>query len=201
MSIDLNKKVLLFLVWVRSIYLDNFCEFTYTFCMSNLYSEIFKLKQELRKGWIERNVCCNNRVESDAEHIFSCSILALEIMEKERLNLDKLKVLKMLLYHELGEIDYGDHTPQEHISKEEKHQKEKVCLERISKECKNPEILKLWLEFEERKTPESIFVYEMDKLDAIVQSKIYAQKCNKPQVFEEFYNNNKLIAKKYKKYI
>lgn len=172
--------------------------------MSNLYNEIFKLKQELRKGWIEEGQRCifeKDRVESDAEHIFSCSILALEIMEKESLNLDKLKVLKMILYHELGEIDYGDHTPKEYISKEEKHHKEKACLERISKKCKNPEILEIWLEFEERITPESIFAYEMDKLDTIIQSKIYAQKSNTPEVFKKFYNYSREIAEKYKKYI
>lgn len=197
----LNKKTLLFYCLSKLFLLDNFYEYTYNCYMSKLYNEIYKLKQELRRGWLEINVHENNRVESDAEHIFSCCMLALEIMEKEKLNLDKLKVLKMILYHELGEIDYGDHTPQEKISKQEKHEKEKACIKRISKECKNPEILKLWLEFEERKTPEAIFAYEMDKLDAIVQSKVYAQKCNKPQVFEEFYNNNKPIAQKYKKYI
>ena len=41
--------------------------------MSNLYNEIFKLKQELRKGWIEEGQRCileKDRLESDAEHIF-----------------------------------------------------------------------------------------------------------------------------------
>ncbi len=169
--------------------------------MSNLYNEIFKLKQEIRKGWLERNVSCNNRVESDAEHVFSCAMLALEIMEKEKLNLDRYKVLKMLLYHDLPEIDFGDHTPQEKIPKQEKHEKEKACIKRITKLSKMPEILELWQEFEERKTPESIFAYEMDKLDAIVQSKIYSCLNNKPEVFEEFFENNKEIATKYKKYI
>ncbi len=172
--------------------------------MSKLYNEIFKLKQELRKGWIEEGQRCifgKDRVESDAEHIFSSCILALEIMEKENLKLDKLKVLKMLLYHEMGEIDFGDHTPQENIALYEKHENEKMCVEKIAKKCEMPEILTIWNEHEEHKTPESVFAYEMDKLDAIIQSKIYSKKSKTPEVYKKFYNYARDIAEKYKKYI
>ena len=49
-----------------------------------------------------------------------------------------------------------------------------------------PEILTLWQEFEEGKTPETQFVKEMDKLDAIMQSKINADSENRQDVFEVF---------------
>jgi len=174
--------------------------------MSILYEEIYKLKNLLRKGWIIRNISDKQtgRVESDAEHTFSMAILALEIMSKEKLNLDELKVLKMTMYHELCEIDAGDHVPQEvikqEINKEEKYNIEKACAERISRECNMPEILTLWLEFEEGKTREAKFVKAIDKLDAVMQSKIY-DKQNGTNCFQKFYEYSKDIIKPFKKHI
>ena len=52
-----------------------------------------------------------------------------------------------------------------------------------------PEILTLWQEFEEGKTLEAQFVKEMDKLDAIMQSKIYADSENRQDVFKVFKNS------------
>ncbi len=158
------------------------------------YDEIAKLKNILRKGWLERDVggkC--GRVESDAEHTFSMLMLALEIINKKKLNLNQEKVLKMIAYHELCEIDYGDHTPAEKISHEEKYKNELKCVTRLARQYKMPEILKIWKEFEENKTPEARFVKKIDKLDAIMQSKVYAEKGNMPGLFNEFRGNKQEI--------
>lgn len=136
--------------------------------------EIFKMKTMLRKGWLIKGAKAENgRVESVAEHCFSTCMLALEIINKEKLELDELKVLKLALYHELGEIDVGDITPYDNVSAEEKHNRELVAVERIAKQYNMPEMLEVWLEFEEQKTKESRFVKMIDKLDAIIQSRIY----------------------------
>ena len=167
-----------------------------------LYEEIFKLKNLERTGWIFRNCKSETgRVESDAEHTFSMAILALEIINKEKLPLNQEKVLKMILYHELGEIDFGDHTPMENISAEEKYLQEQKCVKRVAKECGMLEILSLWEEFEKCETPEAIFVKKIDKLDNIKQSKIYSQIIGDGTVFEEFKNNRIDIAKEFHKYI
>ena len=152
--------------------------------MTTLYEEIYKLKQLLRRGWVLRKV--PNRIESDAEHCYSMLMLALEFMNKNDMKLDQLKVLKMIAYHELGEIDAGDFTPADHVSKEEKYQKELAGISRIAKEYKMPEILDIWLEFEECATPEAQFVKKLDKYDAVLQSQIYAKQHNMPELFEEF---------------
>lgn len=169
-----------------------------------LFEEIYKLKTILRKGWIIRNVCdktANNRVESDAEHTFSMLMLALEIMNKEKLNLNQEKVLKMIAYHELGEIDSGDITPFDNISYEDKYMKEYNGAKRISETYNMPEILEYWLEFEENKTPEAQFVKKIDKLDSVLQSKIYSNICNKPDLFDEFNTSCEKQCKDFKKYI
>ncbi len=154
-----------------------------------LFDEIFKMKNLLRRGWIIREI--PNRTESDAEHCYSMIMLALEIMNKNDLNLDQLKVLKMIAYHELGEIDTGDITPVDNVDRKEKYQKELVGVTRISQEYEMPEILSLWLEFEENKTPEAQFVKKLDKFDCVLQSEIYSKEYNRPELFEEFKTNGR----------
>jgi len=168
------------------------------------FEEICKLKTTLRKGWIIRTnnkANISNRIESDAEHTFSMIMLALEIMQKENLNLNQEKVLKMIAYHELGEIDAGDITPLDKVSKNDKYLKELNGIKRISQTYNMPEILEYWLEFEENKTPESIFVKKIDKLDAVMQSKIYANMFNDPEIFNEFITNYKNQCEDFIKYI
>ncbi|MBO5954789.1 MAG: HD domain-containing protein [Clostridia bacterium] len=166
--------------------------------MTRLFDEIFKMKNLLRRGWILREI--PNRTESDAEHCYSMIMLALEIMSKNDLKLDQVKVLKMIAYHELGEIDAGDITIVDNVSKKEKYDKELAGVKRIAKEYDMPEILELWLEFEENKTPEAQFVKKLDKFDCVLQSKVYSEIYDRPEVFEEFKTNGKDYYSEMKKY-
>ncbi len=157
--------------------------------MAKLFDEVFKMKNLLRRGWTIREV--PNRTESDAEHCYSMIMLALELMSKNDLKLDELKVLKMIAYHEIGEIDAGDFTPVDNITRKEKYEKEYIGVKRISDQYEMPEILALWEEFEENKTPEAQFVKKLDKFDCVLQSKVYSEMYNKPELFEEFKSNGK----------
>lgn len=163
-----------------------------------LYEEIYKLKTLLRRGWVLRQV--PDRTESDAEHTFSMLILALEIMSKNNLNLDQLKVLKMIAYHELCEIDAGDVTPVDGVSKEEKYKNEWAGVKRLAKNYNMPEIETLWLEFEENITPEAQFVKHIDKFDAILQAEIYSKNTNRPELYNEFKTNGQKIFDDMQKY-
>ena len=163
--------------------------------MSKFYEEIYKMKTILRKGWLRRKVSDTkaNRVESDAE-----------IMTKKNLKLDQLKVLKMALVHDLCEIDAGDSTPFDNITPEQKHNLELKCMKRLSVESQMPEILDLWKEFEENKTPEAIFVKKVDKLDAILQSKVYSEIMNdNNKLFDEYfdYEPTKPVTKEFENFI
>ena len=104
---------------------------------NHLFDEVFKLKNLLRRGWVLRDI--PNRTESDAEHCYSMIMLALEIFSKNDLKLDQLKVLKLIAYHELGEIDAGDTTPVDNVSKEEKHKQELEGVKRIAETYEMPE--------------------------------------------------------------
>ena len=171
--------------------------------MTKLYEEIFKLKTLKRKGWVIRNITDKEtgRGESDAEHVFTMAMLAIEIMQREKLQLDELKVIKMVLYHELCEIDAGDHTPYDDITPEEKYAKELAGVERLAREYGMPEILSIWKEFEENKTPEAKFVKKIDKLEAIMQSQIYSKQIGDDKLFNEFFETSKEVIGDLKKYL
>ena len=131
-----------------------------------------KLKNIIRTGWKDWNVK-RDRIESVAEHIFGVQMLAIAMKSQYEYDIDISKVILMLALHELEEIYIGDLT-QFQISKEEK---EKIGHEAINKVLKDlldkEQILKLILEFDERKTKEAIFAYHCDKLECDLQCKLY----------------------------
>jgi putative hydrolase of HD superfamily len=131
-----------------------------------------KLKDLIRTGWVNWNVQ-RNRIESVAEHIYSTQMLAIAMKYTYNYDIDLLKVILMLAIHESEEIFIGDLTIFD-ISKEEK---EKMGHEAIHKlfngiiEAKDLE--NLILEFDEKKTKESIFAFYCDKLECDLQAKLY----------------------------
>ena len=134
-----------------------------------------QLKDKIRSGWNEThwNVS-KERLESVAEHIYGTCILALSIDSEFETNLDINKVIKMLVLHELGEVIIGDITPFDNVTPEEKMRREHIAiLEVLGDLIKKEEYFSLLLEFDERKTPEAIYAYHCDKLEADMQCKIY----------------------------
>ncbi|RJR25258.1 HD domain-containing protein [Candidatus Microgenomates bacterium] len=128
-----------------------------------------KLKAEIRHGHTS-NV---KRKESVAEHCWLSSLVAMVLMDKLKVKLDEIKVLKMVIIHDLGEAIAGD-IPSHEISERQKnkHITEKEGLKKIAKILKGKrggEIVKLWEEFEEKKTPEACFVDAIDKFECIFQ--------------------------------
>ena len=89
-----------------------------------------QLKNIYRQGWLKVRIGLEHKdkCESVADHSFSVALLALTIIEKNHLNLDALKCIKMGIIHELGEVYAGDYTPFDNITLEEKHNKEKEAI-------------------------------------------------------------------------
>ena len=133
------------------------------------------LKDKIRSGWkvwhIERE-----RVESVAEHIYGTCMLAIAIDSEYDFNVDLMKVIKMLVIHELEEIEIKDFTPFDKISNEEKRKMGKVAVKDVLKDLtKKEELIKLIEEFENMKTKESIFAKMCDKLESDIQCKLYCE--------------------------
>lgn len=133
------------------------------------------LKDKIRRGWkvwhIERE-----RVESVAEHIYGTCMLAIAIDSEYDFNIDLMKVIKMLVIHELEEIEIKDFTPFDKISNEEKRKIGKVAVDDVLKDLtKKEELIELVEEFENMKTKESIFAKMCDKLESDIQCKLYCE--------------------------
>lgn len=134
-----------------------------------------QLKYRIRSGWdnLHWNIS-NQRCESIAEHIYSACILAIAMDSEFNTNLDIQKVIIMLVLHELGEVKIGDITPFDGIASEDKTKIEHEAMKHVLGDlAKADEYYDLLVEFDERKTRESIFAHHCDKLDADLQAKIY----------------------------
>lgn len=140
--------------------------------------EIKKLKTLFLLKEIERSYCpVKTREETTAEHTYSSLMLAQYFLPKINKNkkkkLDELKVMKMLLYHDIIEIETGDFYLYDIKLQKIKHKKEQKALKKLKlklpKEIAKDFVI-LWKEFEEYKTLESKFCKAIDKLDPIIHN-------------------------------
>ena len=131
--------------------------------------EIDKLKYIQRKTRLFNS----DRRENDAEHSWHLALMALTLAEHADEPVDTLKVLKMLLIHDLVEIDSGDVFLYDTIINHDNTIAERKAAERIfgllpAKQAK--EFIAIWEEFETGDTPESRFAHAMDRLEPILQN-------------------------------
>lgn len=137
------------------------------------YFELNHLKQLYRQGWLRRGIP-PEQCESVAEHIYNMTMLAWWLVDGPFAHLDRDRVIRMVLAHELGEIYTGDITPGDRMSPEEKHRQEREGLIRVvSKLPRGEEYLTLWEEFEAGDTPEARFVRQVDRLEMAFQASVY----------------------------
>jgi putative hydrolase of HD superfamily len=106
------------------------------------------------------------RYENSAEHSWQIAMLAyaLEPYAPERVNMDH--VIRMLLVHDIGEIDTGDTMAFVEGGWAERKQDEHAAVKRIFgllPEAQAAELLALWTEFEHGDTPESRYANAIDR--------------------------------------
>ena len=116
-----------------------------------------RLKKLIRTGWIDWNVKAE-RVESVAEHVYGVQMLALAMYSEYKYDIDIEKVIYMLAVHELEETIIGDLTFLQ-ISSQDKVKLGHEAIDKILADLlSGNEIKELIYEFDERKTPEALFV-------------------------------------------
>lgn len=133
------------------------------------YIETEKLKTTIRHSFTSNN----NRTESSAEHSWMLCLMAMTLFEYIELEIDQLKILKMLVIHDLAEAVTGD-IPAFEISerKNQKFNTELAALEKLTTNLSpqtKQEILALWHEYEEKKTNEAKIAQIIDKMEAGLQ--------------------------------
>ncbi len=163
-----------------------------------------KLKQEKRRGWVDRGV---KDAESVADHCFRLALMAMVFAERQ--GLDVCKAVKMALLHDLPEAICGDVATRikeelQQIPNREKHEMEKKALQEEMQLLPGEiarEIEQLWEEFEKRETKEARLVFELDRLEAIFQAAEYEKAGNFKVSLQEFfdYANGRLGNKELKK--
>jgi len=129
------------------------------------------LKKISRQGWIDKLSLKNP--ESVADHSYSMAVISMVISDLENYNSEK--IIKMVLLHDLAESKIGDYTP-EQLSNEKKNKLENNAFNEIIKNL--PDLIKLqylqiWQEYQENTSLESKLVHQIDKLEMVLQAKIY----------------------------
>ena len=125
-------------------------------------AEIDKVKGIIRQTW----VLDGERRENDAEHSWNIALMAILLQEYAQEPIDVLHVVKMLLIHDLVEIDAGDTFAYDvagHADKEEREQKAADRIFNLLPPDQADEVMALWREFEARETPESRYAAALDR--------------------------------------
>lgn len=122
--------------------------------------EIDKLKSVYRRTYL----IDGERHENSAEHSWHLAMLALLLAEHANEPLDVAKVVKMVLVHDIVEIDAGDTYIYD--AQGDKVERERVAADRIFgllPADQEAEFRGLWEEFESGATPEARFAAALDR--------------------------------------
>lgn len=144
-------------------------ESTNLFRQLEFIREVDKLKYILRKTKLFNS----DRAENDAEHSWHLAMMAIILSEHANASINVLKVVKMLLIHDIVEIDAGDTFIYDTQKSHDNTAEERRAAERIFGLLPNEqanELIAIWEEFEEQKTNEAKFARAMDRLEPLLQN-------------------------------
>jgi putative hydrolase of HD superfamily len=130
----------------------------------------FLREVEKLKGVLRANKTVDGRYENSAEHSWHVALMALLLEEHASSAIDMLKVIKLLLIHDLVEIDAGDTWLYEENqeSKLEDETKAAIRLFSLLPENQKDEYVMLWHEFESRSTEEAKFASAIDGIQPLL---------------------------------
>jgi putative hydrolase of HD superfamily len=131
--------------------------------------EIDRLKSVLR----QTQLIGRERRENSAEHSWHIAVLAMLLAEHANQPVDLLHVVKMLLIHDIVEIDAGDTFAYSSVPKAEQSARERLAAQRIFgllPADQQREFLELWEEFEARLTAEARFANAVDRLMPVLHN-------------------------------
>ncbi|MDF2571271.1 MAG: phosphohydrolase [Sporomusa sp.] len=131
-------------------------------------TEVDKIKQIYRKNY----VIGGERHETDAEHSWHLAIMAILLAEHVTgYPFDVLKVIKMVLIHDIVEIDAGDTYCFDQTGGLDKAEREQAAADRLFgllPKDQAQELRSLWDEFEQRVSLEAKFADALDRLQPLL---------------------------------
>ena len=140
--------------------------------MKNLYRQTYTRVDDLPPMPDGSNVTAPYpRRENDAEHSFSLALFTAVLAEYSNQTIDVLKTMKMVLVHDIVEIDAGDTYCYDEAGKSTKADREQRAAQRlfgILPDDQQAEYRGLWEEFEAQETPEARFAAVMDRIQPLL---------------------------------
>jgi putative hydrolase of HD superfamily len=124
--------------------------------------EIDKLKTIVRRTYLLNS----DRSENTAEHSWHLAMMAILLAEHANEPVDVARVVKMVLIHDIVEIDAGDTYFYDSAAELDKAERERAAADRIFgilPRDQAQELRELWEEFEARRTPEARFALALDR--------------------------------------
>lgn len=132
----------------------------------------FILKIDQQKNiFRQTHLSGNGRAENDAEHAWHMAIMAFLLREYSNEELDILKVIMMCLIHDIVEIEAGDtyaYDKEGLATQKTREDQAKNDLYSLLPDDQRDQLISLFDEFEEGKTPESKFAHAMDNLQPLL---------------------------------
>ena len=129
----------------------------------DFFIELDKMKNLYRQTYVLHE----NRKENDAEHSWHIAVTAFLFAEYANKALDINKVVKMLLLHDVVEIDAGDTYCYDAVGNSTKSEREEKAAERLFgllPDDQKKEFYGLWREFEDSRTDEARFAAMIDRI-------------------------------------
>ena len=131
--------------------------------------EIDKLKLIKRKT----RLFGSDQHENVAEHSWHLAVMALVLADKSNEPVDLFKVIKMLLIHDIVEIDAGDtflfDSQKDHDNTDEEMVAAKRIFGLLPKEIAD-DLISIWQEFEAAETAEAKFAKAIDRFEPMLQN-------------------------------
>ncbi|MCG9647385.1 HD domain-containing protein [Vibrio brasiliensis] len=129
-----------------------------------LLMELDQLKSVLRRTRVKS---ADARLENSAEHSWHVALMAILMEEHANEPVDIARVVKMLLLHDVVEIDAGDTFVYDVAASAEQEQKELQAAQRLFgmlPDDQGQPLLELWLEFETASTADAKFAKALDRI-------------------------------------
>nr|WP_230968051.1 HD domain-containing protein [Nostoc sp. WHI] len=131
--------------------------------------EIDRLKQVMRQTLLTDG----SRQENSAEHSWHLAVMAIALAEYAPEDVNIFQAIKMLLIHDLVEIDAGDtfcYDVQGNHSKAEREAQAALRLFGLLPDDQGSELRLLWDEFEAGKTPTAKFAAALDRIQPLLHN-------------------------------
>lgn len=129
--------------------------------------EVDKLKFINRQTYLSDGT----RRENDAEHSWHLALMAVLLSEHADEEVDFLKVITMVLIHDLVEIDAGDTYAYDEAGKQTQRIREEKAADRIFAmlpKDQGEKFRALWEEFDAYETPEAKFAHVCDNVQPLM---------------------------------